>query len=131
MRFVHPVLERVWRHTMAMQTTLEIMVQQHGRWVIHARYPITKKEAAVEEAKTLEKTPGIGAVKVIKDVYDQSRGGYALKGFEGDITLYEVVWDEELFARKQAGEPKGLAPAPAPAARPAAAPRPAVATAPR
>jgi class 3 adenylate cyclase len=59
---------------MAMQTTLEIMVQQHGRWVIHARYPITKKEAAVEEAKALEKTPGIGAVKVIKDVYDQKRG---------------------------------------------------------
>ncbi|MBM3950436.1 MAG: adenylate/guanylate cyclase domain-containing protein [Rhodospirillales bacterium] len=59
---------------MAMQTTLEIMVQQHGRWVIHARYPVTKKDAAVEEAKALEKTPGIGAVKVIKDVYDQKRG---------------------------------------------------------
>jgi class 3 adenylate cyclase len=59
---------------MALQTTLEIMVQQNGRWIIHARYPVTKKDAAVEEAKSLEKTPGIGAVKVIKDVYDQARG---------------------------------------------------------
>jgi len=60
-----------------------------------------------------------------------SRGGYAMKGFEGDITLYEVVWDEELFARKQAGEPKGPAPKPAAApARPAAA-RPAAAAMPR
>lgn len=54
-----------------------------------------------------------------------------MKGFEGDITLYEVVWDEELFARKQAGEPKGPAPKPAAApARPAAA-RPAAAAMPR
>ena len=57
-----------------MQTNLEIMVQQNGRWIIHARYPVTKREAAVEEAKAIEKTPGISAVKVIKDVYDQKRG---------------------------------------------------------
>ncbi|MSO84952.1 MAG: hypothetical protein EXR02_00215 [Rhodospirillales bacterium] len=59
---------------MGLQTNLEIMVQQNGRWTIHARFPVSKKDTAVEEAKSLEKTPGISAVKVVKDVYDQARG---------------------------------------------------------
>lgn len=59
---------------MSRQTNIEIMVQQGGRWTIHARYPITKKDAAIEEAKVLDKAPGIGAVKVIKEVYDAEAG---------------------------------------------------------
>lgn len=59
---------------MSRQTNIEIMVQQGGRWTIHARYPVTKKDAAIEEAKVLDKAPGIGAVKVIKEVYDAEAG---------------------------------------------------------
>ena len=59
---------------MAIQSNIEIMVQQGERWIIHARLPVTRKDEAIEEAKTLERTPGIGAVKVIKDVYDPKQG---------------------------------------------------------
>ena len=59
---------------MSRQTNIEIMVQQGGRWTIHARYPVTKKDAAIEEAKVLDKAAGIGAVKVIKEVYDAEAG---------------------------------------------------------
>jgi hypothetical protein len=48
-----------------------------------------------------------------------------MKGFEGDITLYEVVWDEAIHAQKHADEAKASAPAATP--RPAVAPRPAAA----
>lgn len=59
---------------MTRQTNIEILVQQGGRWTIHARYPVSRKDAAIEEAKVLDKTPGIGAVKVIKEVYDPDEG---------------------------------------------------------
>jgi class 3 adenylate cyclase len=59
---------------MAQQTNIEILVQQGGRWTIHARYPVSRKDAAIEEAKALDKTPGVGAVKVIKEVYDPDEG---------------------------------------------------------
>lgn len=59
---------------MTRQTNIEILVQQGGRWTIHARYPVSRKDAAIEEAKVLDKTPGIGAVKVIKEVYDPEEG---------------------------------------------------------
>ena len=59
---------------MAIQSNIEIMVEQGGRWIIHARLPVTRKDEAIEEAKTVERLPGINAVKVIKDVYDSKQG---------------------------------------------------------
>ncbi|MCC7016445.1 MAG: adenylate/guanylate cyclase domain-containing protein [Rhodospirillales bacterium] len=119
---------------MALQTTLEIMVQQGGRWIIHARYPVTKKEAAVEEAKSLEKTPGIGAVKVIKDVYDQARGTsaeyiiYKTAGVKSDSDDRRSPAKPPPAQQRASdfGEPefeetrRGRAPRPAPAAKPKA-----------
>jgi class 3 adenylate cyclase len=119
---------------MGLQTNLEIMVQQNGRWVIHARYPVTKKESAVEEAKSLEKTPGIEAVKVIKDVYDQSRGTsaeyiiYKSAGVKADPAKMGPV--KAAPAKATSFEPpepdervRPRAAKPAPAARPATKPK--------
>ncbi|OHC81613.1 MAG: hypothetical protein A3G73_02965 [Rhodospirillales bacterium RIFCSPLOWO2_12_FULL_67_15] len=127
---------------MALQTTLEIMVQQGGRWVIHARYPVTKKEAAVEEAKSLERTSGISAVKVVKDVYDQARGTsaeYIIYKSAGAKTGADAD-DKRLPAKASPAKaspaqqrasayaepeydeaPRSRAPRPAPAAKPKAA----------
>lgn len=109
---------------MGMQTTLEIMVQQNGRWVIHARYPVTKKEAAVEEAKSLERSPGIGGVKVVKDVYDQARGTsaeyiiYKSAGVKLDTSKAAPVGAANVDPYEPDERPRARA------ARPAAAPRP-------
>ncbi len=59
---------------MGIQSNIEIMVLQGERWIIHARFPVTRKDDAIEEAKSVERIPGIAAVKVIKDVYDPKQG---------------------------------------------------------
>ncbi|MBM3565788.1 MAG: hypothetical protein FJX42_06735, partial [Alphaproteobacteria bacterium] len=87
---------------MALQSNIEIMVQQGERWVIHARYPVTRKDAAIDEAKTLETTPGIGQVKVIKDVYDPKVG-----------TSTEYIIYKSVGAKKD-GAPAQDSPPPAP-----------------
>jgi class 3 adenylate cyclase len=119
---------------MGLQTNLEIMVQQNGRWIIHARYPVTKKESAVEEAKSLEKSPGIDAVKVIKDVYDQARGTsseyiiYKSAGVKADPAKMGPVKPApakaaNLDSPEPEERPRPRAAKPAPAA-PAARPKP-------
>ncbi len=55
-------------------TQFEVQVQQGSRWSIHAQFGPFQKEAAIEEAKGLERMPGIGGVKVIREVYDAERG---------------------------------------------------------
>ena len=52
----------------------EVLVMQGGRWSIHARYPSEKKDVAIEEGRRLDKSAGIAAVKVIKEVYDPEAG---------------------------------------------------------
>ena len=59
---------------MARQTHFEVMVMQGGNWQIHARFSAAQKEAAIEEAKVLDNTTGIGQVRVVKDVYDTDDG---------------------------------------------------------
>jgi adenylate cyclase len=91
--------------------TLEVHVQQGTRWTIHARYPASKKDAAIEEGKHLEKMPGITAVKVIKDVFDDASG-----------VSHEFV----VYASPAAkGGPARAAPAARATAQPAAKPTPA------
>jgi len=57
-----------------------------------------------------------------------NRGGYAMKGFEGDITLFEVVWDDAFYAQKEVAKAKAqqaaqaAQPAPGQAAAPAPGP---------
>jgi adenylate cyclase len=54
--------------------TYEILVQQGSRWEIHARYRSSQKDAALNEAKSLELLPKITAVKVIKETHDTEDG---------------------------------------------------------
>lgn len=55
-------------------TQFEVQVQQGQRWSIHAQFGSFQKEAAVEEARALDRMPGINAVKVVREVYDPDRG---------------------------------------------------------
>ncbi len=59
---------------MQRKITFEVHVLQGSRWEIHARHRATEKDAAITEARILEKNPNINAVKVIKDVLDPEEG---------------------------------------------------------
>jgi len=52
-----------------------------------------------------------------KDIKFKNRGGYAMKGFDGDLTLYEVVWNEGGAAQPATPAPAAAAPPPAQATR--------------
>ncbi|HEC14325.1 MAG TPA: hypothetical protein ENI72_01075, partial [Rhodospirillales bacterium] len=56
------------------EINFEVHVQQKGRWEIHARYSIGKRDAAIEEAEALAKMPGIDDVKVIRESYNPEDG---------------------------------------------------------
>lgn len=56
---------------MAKQINFEVQVMQGGRWTIHARFPSTGREEAIEEAKQVG---GLGAVRVLRDVYNNDTG---------------------------------------------------------
>ena len=53
----------------------EVCIQVAGRWEIHARYPVTGANAAIEEAKQLEQSSK-AMVKVVREVYDNETGLY-------------------------------------------------------
>jgi adenylate cyclase len=53
----------------------EVCVQVGSRWEIHARYPVTGANAAIEEAKQLEASSK-SAVKVVREAYDNETGLY-------------------------------------------------------
>ena len=59
---------------MPVQTHYEVHVQQGGRWSIHAQFDSHQKDIAIEEAKQLDSQGNIGAVKVIREVYDSGQG---------------------------------------------------------
>ncbi|MEK9726015.1 MAG: hypothetical protein VW405_21360 [Rhodospirillaceae bacterium] len=59
---------------MALQTHYEVHVQKGGRWSIHAQFASNQKDVAIEEAKQLDSQGNIGAVKVIREVYDSDQG---------------------------------------------------------
>lgn len=68
----------------------EISVRVGSRWEIHARYPVSQKDAAVEEARDLERAMG-AQVKVSRETFD------------GDAGLYK-----EIIVYRTAGAPTGL-----------------------
>ena len=55
-------------------TSYEVQVMQGGKWRIHAQFPPTAREDAIEEAKTLESMPGLSGIKVVRDNYDERSG---------------------------------------------------------
>ncbi len=59
---------------MAGITQFEVQVQQGNRWSIHAQFGPFQKEAAITEARSLDKIPSISGVKVIREVYDPDSG---------------------------------------------------------
>ncbi len=72
---------------MTKQVNFEVQVMQGGRWTIHARFPSTGREESVEEAKQIE-SGGIGAVRVLRDVYD------TVKGASEEFTIYSTKGHE-------------------------------------
>lgn len=73
----------------------EISVRVGSRWEIHARYPVSQKEAAVEEARDLERATG-GQVKVSRETFDVDAGLY-----------------KEIIVYRTAGAPTGMPAKPA------------------
>lgn len=60
---------------MGREVSIEIHVRQRGRWEIHARYNgESKREAAIEEARTIDMMPNVEAVKVVREVYNTEEG---------------------------------------------------------
>ncbi len=57
-------------------TSYEILVLQGDKWRIHAQFPPSARDDAIEEAKTLETLPGIQGIKVVRDTYDERTGLY-------------------------------------------------------
>lgn len=68
---------------MVQQVNYEVQVQQGDRWSIHARFPGHQKDAAIEEAKSLDQLNNVTAVKVIKEVYDTEQG------FHNEFIVYK------------------------------------------
>ena len=58
---------------MAQLVNFEVLVQQDGRWSIHARFAGTQKDAAINEGKELDKLSNVEAVKVVKEVFDPEK----------------------------------------------------------
>ena len=58
---------------MVQEINYEVLVEQNGRWSIHARYDSHEKEDAVNEGRQLDKLPSVDSVKVVKEVYDTER----------------------------------------------------------
>ena len=59
---------------MASSTSYEVQVMQGGKWRIHAQFPPSGRDDAIEEAKTLESMPGLSGIKVVRDNYDDRTG---------------------------------------------------------
>ena len=57
-----------------------VQVQQNGRWSIHARFPESQKDAAIEEGRQLDKLSAIDLVKVC----DPDREEH------GEYTVYKI-----------------------------------------
>jgi len=65
-----------WGDTGAMtsSTSYEVQVMQGGKWRIHAQFPPSGREDAIEEAKALESMPGRSGLKVVRNNYDDRTG---------------------------------------------------------
>ncbi len=57
-------------------TNFEIYYRKKGsdRWMMDSRYGTTSKQAALDDAKELERQPDIDAVRVVREIHDQESG---------------------------------------------------------
>ncbi|MBF0249305.1 MAG: adenylate/guanylate cyclase domain-containing protein [Alphaproteobacteria bacterium] len=55
-------------------SSYEVLVMQGGKWRIHAQFPASAREDAIDEAKMLESMPGLGGIKVVRDEFDSVSG---------------------------------------------------------
>ncbi|MAG98576.1 MAG: hypothetical protein QF797_00990 [Alphaproteobacteria bacterium] len=51
-------------------TTYEVNIRMNGEWKFESRYGEFEKDEAIEDAQRVADTPGVEAVKVIKETYD-------------------------------------------------------------
>lgn len=82
-------------------TSFEVYVLQRGRWELHGRHPSTAREAAVEEAKALDKLPTITSVKVVRDVLNDH------SGTSSEYTVYKSANVEESVEDEPGALPRG------------------------
>ncbi|MDA0238618.1 MAG: adenylate/guanylate cyclase domain-containing protein [Proteobacteria bacterium] len=75
-------------------TSFEVYVLQRGRWELHGRHPSTAREAAIEEAKALDKLPTITSVKVVRDVLNEHSGTSSEYTVYKSSNISESVDDE-------------------------------------
>ncbi len=68
---------------MAKNINFEVQIMQGGRWTIHARFPSTQRDQAIEEAKQADSAKIGGGVRVIRDVYDSD------SGTSNEFTIYK------------------------------------------
>ena len=54
------------------ETTYEVNIRMGGEWKFESRYGEFEKDEAIEDAKRVADTPGVEAVKVIKETYDEA-----------------------------------------------------------
>ena len=57
---------------MANETTYEVYTLAEGRWILDARFKKSQRERAIDEGRQLAKQPGIEAVKVVREIYDEN-----------------------------------------------------------
>ncbi|OIR10114.1 adenylate and guanylate cyclase catalytic domain protein [mine drainage metagenome] len=58
---------------MSQQTTYEVYTLEEQRWILHARFSISERDAALEEAKRIERTLLL-ATKVVREIYRSGDG---------------------------------------------------------
>ncbi|MEX2449290.1 MAG: adenylate/guanylate cyclase domain-containing protein [Rhodospirillales bacterium] len=56
------------------EVTYEVHVLQGGRWQMQARYQEWQMDPAIDDARNLDRLPGIECVKVVKEEYDDDEG---------------------------------------------------------
>ncbi|NIZ02620.1 adenylate/guanylate cyclase domain-containing protein [Thalassospira lucentensis] len=105
------------------QVSYEVYVKDRsGRWEIHAHFTGAQKSQAEEEAKQIERSAHVSAVKVIREIYSHATNS------SDEYVIYETRDKGGKTAPgAQAQAPRGKAPAkPAPFVKPAAncAPKP-------
>lgn len=71
-------------------------MRSRGRWVLHARHGATSREEAINEAKTLQRSSKVDAVRVVREMYNEATG---------NSREYPVYEDPPPTATKRAADP--------------------------
>ncbi|MBM3511786.1 MAG: hypothetical protein FJX61_16865 [Alphaproteobacteria bacterium] len=58
------------------RVTFQVYSFEGDRWMLDEQYPKEKQSMAIEAAKRLTSQPGVKAVKVVRETYDDDSGRY-------------------------------------------------------